>query len=65
MKRHSLGSFFYLQPVRTGLPFGENTVTSFLVKTTVKYASHMGPTPSIVLVKEGMMYPVVVNYDSD
>ena len=61
-KRHSIGSFFSLQPVRIGLPFGESTVTSCLVKTTVQYASHMGPTPIIVLVKEGVMYPVVGKY---
>ena len=58
-KRHSLGSFVSLQPVRIGLPFGESTVTSCLVKTTVQSALHMGPTPTSMLVKEGMMYPVV------
>ena len=26
---------------------------------TVQFASHMGPTPMSVLVKDGMMYPVV------
>ena len=34
-KRHILGSFFSLQPVRIVLPSGESTVTSFFVKTTV------------------------------
>ena len=63
-KRHVLGSFFYLQPVRIGLPFGDNTVTSCLVKTTVNSALHIGPTPTSVLVKEGMIYPVVGKYDS-
>ena len=29
------------------------------MKTTVQSASHMGPTPTSVLVKEGMMYTVV------
>ena len=58
-KRHSLGSFFSLQPISIGLPFGESTVTSCLVNTTVQSASHMGPTPTSVLLKEVMMYPVV------
>ena len=35
------------------------------MKTTVKSASHMGPTPTSVLVKEGMIYPVVENSDSN
>ena len=64
-KRHSLGSFFSIQPVRIGLPFGENTVTSCLVKTTVQSASHMFPTPTSVLMKEGMMYTVVGKSDSN
>ena len=64
-KRHSLGSLFSLQPVRIGLPFGENNVTSCLVKTTVQSASHMGPTPTIVLVKEGMLYPVLGKSDAN
>ena len=37
-----------------------NTVTSCLVNNTVQSASHMGPTPTSVLVKDGMMYPVVL-----
>ena len=41
------------------LPPAENTVTYCLVNETVQYESHMGPTPIIVLVKDGMMYPVV------
>ena len=53
---HSLVSSFSLQPVRIGLPPGDNTVTSFLVNKTVQSASHMGPTPTSVLVKDGMMY---------
>ena len=64
-KRHSLGSFFSLQPVRIGLTFGENTVTFCLVKTTVKSTSHIGPTPTSMLVKEGMMYPVFGNCDTN
>ena len=59
MKRHSLGSYFSLQPVKIGLPTGDNTFTYFLVNKTVHSASHMGPTPTSVLVKDGMMYPVV------
>ena len=61
-KRHIIDSFFSLQPVRIGLHFGKNNVTYCLVKTTVQSASHMGLTPIIVLVKEGMMYPVVGKY---
>ena len=59
VKRHSLGSFFSLQPVRIVLPSGDSTVTSFFLNTTVQFASQMGPTPMSVLVKDGMMYPVV------
>ena len=33
--------------------------SSFLLKTKVQFASHIGPTPMSVLVKDGMMYPVV------
>ena len=62
---HSLGSFFSLQPVRICLPSGDKTVTSCLVNTTLQFASHMGPTPTSVLVKEGMMYPVVGNSDAN
>ena len=63
--RHSLGSFFSLQLVRTAVPFVESTVTSCFVKTTVQSASHMCPTPTSVLVKEGMMYPVVGKSDAN
>ena len=58
-KRHSLGSSLSIQPVKIVLTTGENTVTSFLLNKTVQYALHMGPTPTSVLVKDGMMYPVV------
>ena len=58
-KHHSIGSYFSLQPVRIGLPPGENIVTYFLVNKTVQSASHMGPTSTSLLVKDGMMYPVV------
>ena len=58
-KRQSLGSFFSLQPVRIVLPFGESTVTSFFLNTTVQIASHMGPTPMSILVNYGTMYPIV------
>ena len=64
-KRHSLDSSFSLQPVSIGLPLGDRTVTSCLVKTTVNSAFHMGPTPTSVLVREGMMYPVVLKPDSN
>ena len=57
--RHSRGSFFSIPPWRIGLPSGESTVTSCLLNTTVQFASQMGPTPISVLVKVGMMYPVV------
>ena len=43
-----------------GLTPGENTVTPFLVNNTVQSASHMGLTPTRVLVKDGMVYPVVL-----
>ena len=59
VKRHSFGISFSLHPIRMGLPPGKNTVTSCLVNMTVHSASHMGPTATRVLVKYGMMYPVV------
>ena len=59
VKSHSFGIYFSLHPIRMGLNPGKNTVTSCLVNMTVHSASHMGPTPTIVLVKYGMMYPVV------
>ena len=40
-------------------------MTSFLVNTTVQSASHMGTTPTSVLVEEGMMYPVAGKSDSN
>ena len=58
-KCHSLGSSFSLQPVSIGLPPGDNTVTYFLLNKTVQSALNMGPTPTSLLVKDGMMYPVV------
>ena len=61
-KRHSLGIFFSLQTVRIVIPSGESTVTSFLLNTTVQFVSQMGPTQMSVLVKDGMMYPVVGKY---
>ena len=64
-KRLILGSFFSLQPVRIVLPSGESTITSFFLNTAVQFASQMGPTPIIVLVKDGMMYPVVGKYASN
>ena len=41
-----------------GLLSGNNTVTSCFANKTVQSASHMGPTPTRVLVKDGMMYPI-------
>ena len=61
-KRHSVGSYFSLQPVRIGLLLGKNTVTSCLVNNTVQSASHMAPTPTGVLVKDDIMYRVVGKY---
>ena len=57
-KRNSFGIHFSLNPMRMGLPSGNNTVTSCFVNKTVRSASQMGPTPTRVLVKDGMMYPV-------
>ena len=37
----------------------------FLVNTTVQCASHMVPTPTSVLVKEGIIYPVVGKSDTN
>ena len=62
VKRHSFGIFFYIHHARVGLPPGGNTITSCLVNKTVQSASHMGPTTTRVLVKDGMMYPLVVKY---
>ena len=45
-----------------GLHHGKNTVTYFLVNKTVQSASHMGPTPTSVLVKYVMMHPAVGKY---
>ena len=58
-KRHSRGSLFSLHPWRIGLSSGDRTVTSCFLNTKVQFASQMGPTPIIVLVNVGMMYPVV------
>ena len=48
-----------------GSPPGENTITSCLVNNTVQSTFHMGLTPTRVLVKEGMMYPVFGNCDTN
>ena len=58
-KHNSFGIPFSLNPVRMGLTLGKNTVTPCFANKTVQSASQMGPTPTIVLVKDGMMYPVV------
>ena len=65
LKHPSLDSSFSIQTVRIDLPLGDKTVTSCLVNTTLQFASHMGPTPTSVLVKEKMMYTVVGNYDAN
>ena len=57
--RHILGSLFSIQPARIVLPSDESTVTYFFLNNTVHSALHMCPTPISVLVKEGMMYPIV------
>ena len=57
-KRHSFEISFSLYPVRMGLPSGENTVTSCFANNTVQSASQIVPTPTRVLVNDGMMYPV-------
>ena len=57
-KRHSLGSFFSIHPWRMGLPSGKSNITSLFLKTTVYFASQMGPTPMSLLVNAGMMYHV-------
>ena len=59
---HSLGSSFYLHPIRMGLPLGENTAISWLVNKTVQSEFHIGTTPTNVLVNDGMMYPTVGKY---
>ena len=59
-KRHSCGSFFSIHPCRIGLPYGKSKVTSCVLKaTTVQFALQMSPTPMSVLVKSGMIYPVL------
>ena len=65
VNHHSLVSYFSLQPVRIGLPSDENTTASFLVNNAVQFALHMGLTTTIVLVKEGMMYPAVGKSDDN
>ena len=46
-------------PVRMGLPPGEYTVTSCLENRTVQSASQMGPKPTRVYLKDGMINPAV------
>ena len=62
VKRHSIGGSFSFQPVSIFLPPSEKTVTYCLVNNNVQSAWHIGPTPTSVFVKDGMMYPVVVKY---
>ena len=61
-KRHSRGSLFSIHPWRIGVSSDESTVTSCFLKNTVQFVPQMGPTPISVLVKVGMMYPVVGKY---
>ena len=42
-----------------GLPPVENNVASCLANKTLRSALHMGPTPTRVFVKDGIMYPIV------
>ena len=42
-----------------GLPPGENIFIYCLVNKTVQSESHMGPTSTRVLVKDGIMYPLI------
>ena len=58
-KRHRFGRFFSLHSVKIVLPYGDITPTSFFVNKILQSASQIGPTPISVLVKEGIMYPVV------
>ena len=58
-KLRSFGRVFSIHPVEIVLPSGDITTTSFFVNKTLQSLSQMGPTPISVLVKEGMMYPVV------
>ena len=62
LKRYSIGSYFSLQPIRIGLPPSENNVTSCLVNSTLQSTSYICPTPTSVLLKDGMMYSVVGKY---
>ena len=62
---HSLVSSFSLHPVRMGLPPGENNVTYCLVNKTVQSKSNLYPTPTNVLVNDGIMYPVVGKFDAN
>ena len=48
-----------------GLTPGENTVTSCLVNKTMQSTLHMGMTPTRVLVKDGMIYPVFRKYSAN
>ena len=54
-----------LHPVSMGFPPVENTVKLCLINNTVQSASHMGPTPNRVLVKDGMIYPVFRKYSAN
>ena len=51
--------FFSLHTVKIVLTSNDITTTSFFVNKTLQSASQIGPTPISVLVKEGMMYPIV------
>ena len=56
-KRHIFGICVSLHPVRMGRPLAEYTVTSFEVNMTVQPASQIGPMPTNVFAKVGMICP--------
>ena len=56
-KRHIFGICVSLHPVRMGRPLADHTVTSFDVNVTVQPALQIGPIPTNVFVKVGMIFP--------
>ena len=56
-KRHIFGICVSLHPVRMGGPLADYTVTYFEVNVTVQTASQIGPIPTNVFVKLGMICP--------
>ena len=57
VKRHIFGICVSLHPVRKGSHFAEYTVTSFEVNVTVQPTSQIGPLPTNLFVKVGMICP--------